>query len=93
MRFCYLIHTTEALLRWRLVLVPMEFGGSEKRTDIGNLLVGPPRQGRQARFGPCLDFGFLIRSFEKQPVKKFWGEILDLACLKFAVAALKLKAV
>ena len=39
-------------------------------------IAGPPRQGRQARFGPCLDFEFqyaLIRN------KKFWGRILDLA--------------
>ena len=29
-----------------------------------------------------------IRSYKKQLVKKFWGRILDLAWLKFAVAAL-----
>ena len=39
------------------------------------------RQGRQARFGPCLDFGFQlsILSYKKQPAKKIWGRILDLA--------------
>ena len=33
-------------------------------------------------------FWVSIRSYKKQPVKKNWGRILDLACLKFAVAAL-----
>ena len=33
-----------------------------------------------------------IRSYKKQPVKKIWGRILDLAWLKFTVAALKLSA-
>ena len=33
-------------------------------------------------------FWVSIRSYKKQPVKKIWGRILDLAWLKFAVAAL-----
>ena len=33
-------------------------------------------------------FWVSIRSYKKQPVKKFLGRILDLAWLKFAVAAL-----
>ena len=33
-------------------------------------------------------FWVSIRSYKKQPVKKFWGRILALAWLKFAVAAL-----
>ena len=33
-------------------------------------------------------FWVSIRSYQKQPVKKIWGRILDLAWLKFAVAAL-----
>ena len=35
-------------------------------------------------------FWVSIRSYKKQPVKKFWGRVLDLALLKFAVAALLL---
>ena len=35
-------------------------------------------------------FWVSIRSYKKQPVKKFWGRILDLAWVKFAVAALPL---
>ena len=57
--------------------------------NSGRPLSGPPRQTRQARFGPCLDFGFqYARSYKKQPVKKILGRILALALLKFAVAAL-----
>ena len=33
-------------------------------------------------------FWVSIRSYKKQPVKTFWGRILDLAWFKFAVAAL-----
>ena len=33
-------------------------------------------------------FWVSIRSYKKQPVKKFWGRILGLAWLKFAVAPL-----
>ena len=33
-------------------------------------------------------FWVSICSYKKQPVKKFWGRILDLAWLKFTVAAL-----
>ena len=33
-------------------------------------------------------FRVSIRSYKKQLVKKFWGRILDLAWLKFAVVAL-----
>ena len=33
-------------------------------------------------------FWVSIRPYKKQPVKKIWGRILDLAWLKFAVAAL-----
>jgi hypothetical protein len=33
-------------------------------------------------------FPVSIRSYKKQPVKKYWSGILDLAWLKFAVAAL-----
>ena len=33
-------------------------------------------------------FWFSIPSYKKQPVKKIWGRILDLAWLKFAVAAM-----
>ena len=42
----------------------------------------PPRQARQARFLVS------IRSYKQQPVKIFVGRILDLAWLKFTVAAL-----
>ena len=34
-------------------------------------------------------FWVSIRSYKKQPVKKTWGRILDLARLKLAVAALQ----
>ena len=34
-------------------------------------------------------FWVSIPSYKKQPVKKFWGRILDIALLKFAVAALR----
>ena len=40
-----------------------------------NKMTGPPRQARQARFGPCLDFGFLY-AHKKQPVKIFFGTII-----------------
>ena len=36
-------------------------------------------------------FWVSIRSYKKQPVKKNWGRILDLAWLKFAVTSLKCK--
>ena len=36
-------------------------------------------------------FSVSIRSYKKQPVKKIWGRLLNLARLKFAVAALKCK--
>ena len=36
-------------------------------------------------------FWVSIRSYKKQPVKEIWGRILDLAWLKFAVAALFVK--
>ena len=52
--------------------------------------VGPPRLARPPRPGPCLDCGFSICSYKKQPVKNIWGRILGLARLKFAVAALML---
>ena len=35
-------------------------------------------------------FWVSIGSYKKQLVKKFWGRILDLAWLKFAVAALRI---
>ena len=34
-------------------------------------------------------FWVSIRTYKKQPVKKCWGRILDLAWLRFAVAALQ----
>ena len=34
-------------------------------------------------------FWVSIHSYKEQPVKKFWGRILDLAWLKFTVAALR----
>ena len=35
-------------------------------------------------------FWVLLGSYKKQPVKKFWGRIMDLAWLKFTMAALLL---
>ena len=52
------------------------------------LILGPPQQERQARFGPCLDFGFQYPLIRNNRSKKIWGRILDLAWLKVAVAAL-----
>ena len=37
---------------------------------------GPPRQGRQARFGPCLDFGFQYALIRNNWSKKIWGRIM-----------------
>jgi hypothetical protein len=47
------------------------------------------RHGREGRQG-LARFWVSIRSYKKQPVKKCWCRILDLAWLKFAGAALKL---
>ena len=43
---------------------------------------------RQARFCPCLDFGFQYALIRNKWSKKIRGRILDLASLKFAMAAL-----
>ena len=53
-----------------------------------SLPTGPPRQARLARFGPCPDFGFQYVLIRNKRSKKILGRILDLAWLKFAVAAL-----
>ena len=52
-----------------------------------------PRRLRAATAGKVWSlprFWVSIHSYKKQPVKKFWGRILDLAWLKFTVAALRL---
>ena len=52
---------------------------------------GPPRHGREGKAGKVWSlprFWVPIGSYKKQPDKKCWGRILDLAWLKFAVAAL-----
>ena len=45
-------------------------------------------QGSQARFGPCLDFGYQYALIRNNQSKKICGRILDLAWLKFTMAAL-----
>ena len=50
---------------------------------------GPPRQARPPRLGPCLHFGFQYDLIKNSRSKQFGVQrILDLAWLKFAVAAL-----
>ena len=49
---------------------------------------GPPRLARPPRPGPCLKFGFQYALVRNNQSKKFWGRILGLAWLKFAVAPL-----
>ena len=52
-------------------------------------IAGLPRQGRQARLGPCLDFGFQYALRRNNWSKNFEvTRILDLAWLKSALAAL-----
>ena len=46
------------------------------------------RQPRQPMTAPCLYFRFQYALIRNNPVKKIWGRILDLAWLKFALAAL-----
>ena len=50
---------------------------------------GSPQQARQARFSPWLDFGFQYALIRNNWPKTFLGTILDLAWLKFAMAALR----
>ena len=59
--------------------------GLEKHPSI---IFGPPWQARQTSFGTCLDFRFQYAPYKKQHVKKICGRILDLAWLKFTMAAL-----
>jgi hypothetical protein len=51
---------------------------------------GPSQQGRQASFGPCLDFGFQYALKRNNPSKNFGVEYWTIAWLKFSVAALRL---
>ena len=54
------------------------------------LTAGLPRLARPPRSGPCLEFGFQYALIRNNGSKKFWVEYwtMDLAWLKFAVAAL-----
>ena len=45
--------------------------------------------GKEGKVWSLPRFWVSINSYKKQPVKKFGGRILDLAWLKFAVAALQ----
>ena len=53
------------------------------------IIAGPPRLLRPPR--PLPKFWVSICYYKKQQVKKIWGKILGLLCLKFAVAALNCK--
>ena len=61
--------------------------------DTGHVVIDHPltraaTAGKAGKVGSLPRFWVAIRSHKKQPVKTFWGRILNLAWLKFAKWAL-----
>ena len=61
--------------------------------DTGHVVIDHPltraaTAGMAGKVGSLPRFRVAIRSHKKQPVKKFWGRILNLAWLKFAKLSL-----
>ena len=59
-----------------------------KKVSIVNSIHRAASAGKAGKVWSFPRFWVSIRSYKKQPVKKFWGRVLDLPLLKFAVAAL-----
>ena len=86
------IFTTYNKHREKYVLIWFEtifktFGRSWSKSFFQTISTRAATAGKAGKVWSFPRFWVSIRSIKKQPVKKFWGRILDLAWLNFAVAS------